>query len=579
MATLDRVPNQTFALGDAAQAVEAAFEDWRANQKIKRLWARDKGLWSGADEDRWLGWLNEVDSQLSRVDRLQLLAADVHNAGFAHALLLGMGGSSLCADVLKHTFGAIEGFPELHVLDSTVPAQIEEFETRIDIKKTLFIVSSKSGGTAEPNALQRYFFGRVRRSAGSAEAGSRFIAITDPGTSLERLARKEQFRHVVHGQPDIGGRYSALSNFGTVPAAIMGLDMPPYLQHAQRMARACGPASSVQNNPGLMLGLIMGSLAGQGRDKLTLITTPGIAALGGWLEQLIAESTGKHGKGIVPIDGETLGTPELYGDDRLFVYLRLAIEPSPALDAAVDRLEQAGQPVVRITLNDRIELGREFFRWEVATAVAGAVMSINPFDQPDVEASKTATRELSARYESRGELAPESPLLSEGGLQLFADPMNADSLGTDPASSTLKDCLRAHLNRLSAKDYFAINAYVAMNEENRRQLQTMRHRVRDAKRVATTLGVGPRFLHSTGQLHKGGPNNGVFVQITSDDARDLAIPDQKNTFGILKRFQAQGDFEVLAERKRRVVRVHLGSDVGAGLTRLNELIDSALANR
>jgi transaldolase/glucose-6-phosphate isomerase len=342
------------------------------------------------------------------------------------------------------------------------------------------------------------------------------------------------------------------------------------------MALSCGSSIAPEKNPGVRLGLTMGVLAQLGRDKLTLIASPGIAALGTWLEQLISESTGKENQGIVPIDGEVLGPPEVYGDDRLFVYLRLATDQSAAQDAALQMLEQAGQPVVRITLEDRIDLGQEFFRWEIATAVAGSVLGINPFNQPDVEASKVATRNLSALYEQSGELPPESPPLAERGLKLFTDSANAEQLGMNTELCTLEGCIRAHLDRLGPGDYFAINAYVEMNDENRQLLQAIRRRVRDAKQVATTLGFGPRFLHSTGQLHKGGPNNGVFLQITSDDAEDLPIPAQKYTFGTLKRFQAQGDFEVLAQRKRRVLRVHLGPDVGAGLESLQELISSAL---
>jgi transaldolase/glucose-6-phosphate isomerase len=571
-----QIAGQSDALGESARAVEAALEDWRVNSKVQRLWSGDTSLWSGTDEDRWLGWLHEIDNQIGRVDHLQSLVEDIRADGFKCVLLLGMGGSSLCAEVMKHTFGAIDGYPELFVLDSTVPTQIRTFENRFELDKTLFIVSSKSGGTIEPNAFKQYFYDRARCILGADKAGSNFIAITDPGTALHELAQADRFRHVLHGVPSIGGRYSALSNFGTVPAAIMGVNLSEFLDRAHAMALSCGSSIAPEKNPGVRLGLAMGVLAQLGRDKLTLIASPGIAALGTWLEQLISESTGKENQGIVPIDGEVLGPPEVYGDDRLFVYLRLATDQSAAQDAALQMLEQAGQPVVRITLEDRIDLGQEFFRWEIATAVAGSVLGINPFNQPDVEASKVATRNLSALYEQSGELPPESPPLAERGLKLFTDSANAEQLGMNTELCTLEGCIRAHLDRLAPKDYFAITAYVAMNDQNQCALQAIRHRIRDAKRVATTLGFGPRFLHSTGQLHKGGPNNGVFLQITSDDAEDLPIPDQKYTFGTLKRFQAQGDFEVLAQRKRRVLRVHLGPDVGAGLESLQEIISSAL---
>ncbi|MFQ5790506.1 MAG: transaldolase, partial [Acidobacteriota bacterium] len=398
----------------------------------------------------------------------------------------------------------------------------------------------------------------------------------DPGTKLHKLAKADRFRTIFHGVASVGGRYSALSNFGMVPAALMGVDIPEFLDRAEIMVHSCASSVPPEVNPGVELGVVLGTLARQGQDKVTLVSSPGIGTLGAWLEQLLAESTGKEGKGLVPVDGEALGTPEVYGDDRVFVYERLATEPDLGQDRAVDVLERAGHPVVRITLEDKPDLGQEFFRWEIATAVAGSVLGIHPFNQPDVEASKAATRKLTAVYEETGELPVESAVLEEAPLSLFADPVNADAISSSARSQDLKGLLAAHLQRLRRGDYFAINAYVEMNEENQQLLQAIRHQVRDAKRVATTLGYGPRFLHSTGQLHKGGPNTGVFLQITSDDAEDLPIPGQKYTFGILKRFQARGDFEVLAARGRRLLRVHLGPDVKAGLARLSELVCAAL---
>jgi hypothetical protein len=368
-----------------------------------------------------------------------------------------------------------------------------------------------------------------------------------------------------------------MSNFGMVPAGIMGVDVPRFLDRTEIMVQSCAAFVPPEVNPGVTLGVIMGTLAQSGRDKLTIIASPAIAALGGWLEQLIAESTGKQGKGIVPVDGERVGPPEVYGDDRLFVYMRLDSAPDREQDDAVAALESAGYPVVRILLEDRIELGQEFFRWEIATAVAGAVLGINPFNQPDVEASKLATRELTSAFEKTGELPAESALLQEHEIGLFTDAANAEAIAAAASARTLEAYLAAHLGRLQSGDYFAVNAYVEMNAQNDSELQALRHAVRDNKRVATTLGYGPRFLHSTGQLHKGGANNGVFLQITSADADDLPIPGQRYTFGILKRFQAQGDFEVLAERKRRALRVHLGPDVHAGLSQLRELVAAALA--
>jgi hypothetical protein len=361
-----------------------------------------------------------------------------------------------------------------------------------------------------------------------------------------------------------------------VPSAIMGVDVPTFLDSTEIMVQSCASVVPPEVNPGVELGLILGTLARQGRDKVTIVTSPAIGSLGAWLEQLIAESTGKEGKGLVPVDGERLGPPDVYGNDRLFVYIRLRPAPDKEQDGAMEALEKAGHPVVRITLEEARDLGQEFFRWEIATAAAGSVLGINPFNQPDVEASKIATRKLTAAYEETGKLPLETPILEEGGVSLFTDPANTKAIASTANSKSLKGYLQAHLERLGSGDYFAINTYVEMNGGNQKELQALRHTVRDRKRVATTLGFGPRFLHSTGQLHKGGPNTGVFLQITSEDAEDLSIPGQKYSFGILKRFQAQGDFEVLAERKRRVLRVHLGPEVKASLTKLRQIVQDLL---
>ncbi|MFQ5599821.1 MAG: bifunctional transaldolase/phosoglucose isomerase [Candidatus Krumholzibacteriia bacterium] len=568
---------KTWSLGDAESDVQRTFADWRASGKVQRLWRGDTSLWSGTDEDQWLGWLGVVEKQQRHGEALQRAVRDARGAGFAHVLVLGMGGSSLCPEVMGRTFGPVPGAPELLVLDSTVPAQVSALRARIDPAKTLFIVASKSGGTTEPNAFKQYFFDEVQKAVGPEKAGSHFIAITDPGTGLDELAKSERFRSILHGVPSIGGRYSALSNFGMAPSALMGVDVAAFLERAGIMVRACAPSVPPEENPGVALGIILGTLALRGRDKVTLVTSPGIASLGAWLEQLLAESTGKQGKGLVPVDGEELGPPDVYGDDRLFVYVRLDGAAAPEQDAAVDALESAGHPVVRVALEQTMDLGQEFFRWEVATAVAGSVLGINAFNQPDVEASKVATRRLTAAYEETGQLPEETPLHREGDLSLFTDGGNAEAIGAAAASGSLEALLAAHLGRIGKDDYFAINAYVEMNADNRDELQAIRHAVRNRHRVATTLGFGPRFLHSTGQLHKGGPNNGVFVQVTSEDAQDLPVPGRKYSFGVLKRFQAQGDFEVLSERERRVLRVHLGPDAPAGLRKLRALVEAISA--
>jgi transaldolase/glucose-6-phosphate isomerase len=561
-----------------AAAVQTSLAEWKTQGKVRRLWGRDASIWSGKDESRWLGWLGITNGQLAHIQRLSRISDVARSAGFSHVLLLGMGGSSLGPDVIRNTFGRIDGFPELLVLDSTDPAQVRACEDAIDLERTLFIVSSKSGATLEPNILTRYFFDRVERLVGATEAGRRFIAITDPGSALQQVAERDGFRRIFYGWPDIGGRYSVLSDFGLVPAAIMGVDVPKFLDRTEEMVCACMPSVPIADNPGVRLGAILGVAANRfGRDKLTIVASPGIRALGAWLEQLVAESTGKDGKGLIPIDREALGLPEIYGQDRLFVYLRLQSAPDVAQDRSVAALERAGHPVVRIALDDPYDLGEEFFRWEIATAVAGSILGIHPFDQPDVEASKIATRKLTADYERDGALPAETPIYTGQGIQLFTDAKNAAALrGAVHRASTLAGYLDAHLRRLRAGDYFAILAYVEMNEAHERVLQAIRHHIRDTRHVATCLEFGPRFLHSTGQAYKGGPNTGVFLQITCDDAVDLAVPGQRYTFGVVKAAQARGDFQVLLDRDRRALRAHLDANVPAALGTLQAAMRAAL---
>jgi transaldolase/glucose-6-phosphate isomerase len=557
---------------DLRKLVDEAAEDWQIGGKVRRLWARDASLWTGSDEGKWLGWLGIIEDQIENKAHLENLAAEIKEAGFRYALLLGMGGSSLCAEVLKKSFGKIDGFPELFVLDSTDPAQIRALESKIDVANTVFIVSSKSGSTLEPNIFKQYFFERVKEEVGAQQAGGRFIAITDPGSPLERVAGEDQFRRVLHGVPSIGGRYSALSDFGMGPASIMGIDAADFLDRAEAMAVACSHCVPIPTNPGVMLGLTLGELARRGRDKVTLVASPGIMDLGAWLEQLLAESTGKQGKGLIPVDREPAGAPQVYGQDRVFAYLRLQAAQDAAQDRFMEQIAAAGQPVIRIDVMDKRNLGQEFFRWEIATAVAGSVLGINAFNQPDVEASKIATRKLTDEYERTGSLPAEQPFFSAGGVSLFSDEANRKALGS---RKDLAEYLRAHLERIGAGDYLALLAYIQMNEAHEQTLSRMRAAVRDHKRVATCAGFGPRFLHSTGQAYKGGPNSGVFLQITANDAVDLPVPGQKYTFGVVKAAQARGDFQVLAERQRRALRVHL-DDVEDGLKTLESAIGEAL---
>jgi len=558
---------------DLQAAVAASLADWQSGNKVARLWQKDASLWTSADEGNWLGWLTIADEQLANLDTLRQLAAEVKKAKFRHVLLLGMGGSSLCPEVLRMTFGKMAGFPELHVLDSTDPVQIKALEKKVDLKKTLCIVSSKSGSTLEPNIFKQYFFERVKKAVGENVVGSRFIAVTDPGSKMQQVAESDKFWKIFAGVPSIGGRYSALSNFGMVPAAAMGLDLGKFLNSTKEMVRACGANSAANANPGVILGTILGVAANHGRDKITIIASPGIHDLGAWLEQLIAESTGKIGKGIIPVDREKLAKPAAYGNDRVFAYLRLAAKPNKAQDAAVAAIEKAGHPVVRITLPNVYALGQEFFRWEIATAVAGSIIGINAFNQPDVEASKIETKKLTSQYEATGSLPAESPFLTTKDGKLFADEKNTAALAV---GKTLGEVLKAHLSRTGEGDYFAVLGYNPMNAENEKALQAVRTAVRDAKKAATCLGFGPRFLHSTGQAYKGGPNSGVFLQITCDDASDLAVPGQKYTFGIVKAAQARGDFAVLAERGRRALRVHVGKNLKSGLQALAKAVAQGL---
>jgi transaldolase/glucose-6-phosphate isomerase len=566
-------------LPDPLQATfPAALRAWDIVRGSARLWARDASLWTGGDEARWLGWLDIAPQQSRRLDELRSFAQRVRAGDFADAVLLGMGGSSLGPEVISTIFASPPGHPRLHVLDSTDPQQVGAVAERVAAQRALYFVSSKSGSTLEPHILMERFWHDAEAATGG-RAGERFIAVTDPGSKLEQLARERGFRAVFHGVPEIGGRYSVLSDFGLAPAAACGVEIAPLLERALAMTLACGAGVAAADNPAVRLGILLGEAARQGRDKLTLVASPPLWDLGAWLEQLIAESTGKQGKAIIPVDGERLAPPDRYGEDRVFVHLRLDGETEPVQEAALQALARAGHPVVTLHLRDRPDLGAEFVRWEIASAVAGSLLGIHPFDQPDVEASKIETRKLTDAYERTGELPREAPLIEDRGIRAYADPRNAAELmsaGQSPPLS-LPSFLASHLGRIHRGDYFAILAYVERCSRHREPLQTLRHRVRDGKRVATCLGFGPRFLHSTGQAYKGGPNTGVFLQITCDDARDLEVPGKRYTFGVVKAAQARGDFQVLAERGRRALRVHLGSDVAAGLAALEEAVAEALS--
>jgi len=569
------IDTQKLALGNSiGKAVDKNTEEWRASAKIRKLWQKDKSVWTNDDENKWLGWLTSAAK--ADIADYEDYAERVKGQAFTDAVVLGMGGSSLGPEVLAETFPKRPGFPKLHVLDSTDPAQVRAMEKSVDLSKTLFIVSSKSGSTTEPNVMKDYFFARVSETIGAAKAGHRFIAVTDPGSSLEKAARKQGFARVFHGDPTIGGRYSVLSPFGLVPAATAGIDVRALIRHTLAMMRSCGADVPPHENPGVQLGLAMGLAGLEGRDKVTILSSKKIADFGAWAEQLIAESTGKDGKGLIPIDGEPLDDIALYRDDRFFIDLRTEGESDVTHDEKLAALEKAGHPVVRIVMKSIDHIGQEFFRFEMATAVAGAVLGINPFNQPDVESAKVKTRELTAAFEKNGALPTEEPAMSSGQVDLYTDEKNAADLRNAGADGDLTSWLKAHLSRVHARDYVALLAYVERNAAHIGALQTMRLAVRDRRHVATCAEFGPRFLHSTGQAYKGGPDSGVFLQITSDDAKDLPVPGQKASFGVIKAAQARGDFDVLTERGRRALRVHLKGDLETGLKALDSAIRQAL---
>jgi transaldolase/glucose-6-phosphate isomerase len=570
--SLDR--QQLKLAGDLTKAIEKSTEEWRASAKIRRLWHKDKSVWTGDDEHKWLGWLNSPAA--ADVADYEDFAQRVKGQKFTDAVVLGMGGSSLGPEVLAETFAKRSGFPKLQVLDSTDPAQVRAMEASIDISKTLFIVSSKSGGTTEPNVMKDYFFDRVTRAIGAAKAGHRFIAVTDPGSSLEKTAKKQGFARIFYGDPTIGGRYSVLSPFGLVPAAAAGIDVRSLIKHTLSMVRSCGADVPPHENPGVQFGLAMGLAGLEGRDKVTISSSKKIADFGAWVEQLIAESTGKDGKGLIPIDGEPLGVPAAYGNDRFFIDLRTEGEEDAAHDEKLAALEQAGHPVVRIVMKSIDHIGQEFFRFEIATAVAGAVLGINPFDQPDVEDAKIKTRELTAAFEKTGALPAEQPVVSTDDADLYTDEYNAAELRKAGADGTLGSWIKAHLSRSHSGDYVALLAYIERDKTFIDTLQKMRLAVRDKRHLATCAEFGPRFLHSTGQAYKGGPDSGVFLQITADDEEDLPVPGQKASFGVIKAAQARGDFDVLTERGRRALRVHLKGGVGPALAALDAAITEAL---
>lgn len=536
-------------LGTLENAVNSRLQQLERTSVIRRIAEKDAGLWksNGSVEkeirDR-LGWLQVADRMEERVPELEALRKELVHSGFTDVLLLGMGGSSLAPEVFRQTFGAPNGALDVHVLDTTDPAAIAALERTIDLKKTVFIVASKSGTTLETLSHYHYFW---ERSGGQ---GRQFLAITDPGTPLASEATARGFLRTFLNPPDIGGRYSALSYFGLVPAALGGVDLKGLLDRAATMTQACSPSVPVAENPGAWLGAVFAEAAAAGRDKITIVAPPALKSFGLWAEQLIAESTGKEGKGLVPVADEPVGAPDVYGNDRLFVRLSLSGGDDPNA-AAFDALSRAGHPVVTLKLNDSLGLGAEFFRWEYAVAVAGTVLGINVFDQPNVQEAKDLTKKV----------------LSEGKLPTVGEGIR----WAGQQGATLEAAIQALLAQVRAGDYVALLAYIAPNPEHDSALNAIRLAVRDKHRVATTVGCGPRYLHSTGQLHKGGPNTGVFLEIVGDDPHDITIPGEKVTFGMLKQAQALGDFQALRNHGRRVLRIQV-RDVAPGLVKIGQAV-------
>ena len=548
-------------------AVKEQIAAWESDNKIHRIWEKDASVWTGDDEAKWLGWLTIAEEEASGTQKYKDLHADIEVDGFTDVLLMGMGGSSLCPEVLAMTFGK----KNFHILDSTVPVQVKAVEEKLDLAKTLFIVASKSGSTLEPNCFKQYFFDRVSQI--SDDPGKQFVAITDPGSKMEQIAKDDGFRHIFYGRPEIGGRFSALSAFGLTAAAAMGLDVDISLSRAADMAELC-KRRNPKENPGALLGLVLGICHSAGRDKITIFTSPDVYDLGAWLEQLIAESTGKNGVAIIPVDREPIIDAENYYSDRVFVHVGVKNSATDEnLYQRLEDIERAGHPLIRIELESLYHLSQEFFRWEFATAVAGSLMGINPFNQPDVESAKIEAKKITEEYERTGSLPQEKSFFESDGIALFTDDLNLKELDRIVGNDrSLDSYLKAHVTQLGSNDYFALLAYIEMNPENEKALQAIREKVLNKELNATCLGFGPRFLHSTGQAYKGGANNGVCLQITSDDAADLPVPGQKFTFGVVKAAQARGDFQVLLDRERRALRLHITGSIKEGLKKIKEAI-------
>jgi transaldolase/glucose-6-phosphate isomerase len=570
----DKAGRQTASPGTLKAEYGATLASLDARQFGRRLYARDPLLWTadpkqGAAISNRLGWLHSMCDFAGKVEEIVGFAGEIRDAGIQHIVLLGMGGSSLCPEVARETFGAVPGWPRLLVLDNTDPAAVLDVESQIAIQQTLFIVASKSGTTTETSSFYRYFYHRLEES-GETAPGKHFVAITDPGTSLVEEARSKGFRRVFENPADIGGRYSALSYFGLLPMALAGIEIRRVLEHAVCMHQSCAAAVPAAANPGVCLGTLLGLSERRGRDKLTLSFSPSMRQFGAWAEQLLAESTGKEGRGLVPIIGEDLAKPEAYGNDRIFIHVDLKDEPDPRIEKKLKLLEEAGHPVARIAMMDKFALGAEFVRWEIATAAAGAVIGVNPFDEPNVSESKRNTSDLLREWKSSGTFQEGLPVIADDRFKIYG-PESAPWLFEGNRES-VQEFVAAFLRLARDSDYVALLPYFLSTPSRDKKLQDLRLAVRDQVHVATTVGYGPRYLHSTGQLHKGGPDRGIFILMTSVAARDLPIPGEDYGFAVLQRAQALGDFRSLGAKGKRVIRIHLGAAVDKGLRLLGEML-------
>ncbi|MEA1977576.1 MAG: glucose-6-phosphate isomerase [Chloroflexota bacterium] len=567
-----------FELGGNSDALEQGLAVIQEQDILKRIWKHDHTVWKSEPDEitNRLGWLHVPGEMKEVVPELKRFTDEIRESGFQYVVLLGMGGSSLAPDVFQTTFGSADRYPELFVLDSTDPGAIQNLIEKIDLAKTLFIVSTKSGSTVETLSLNKFMYTKIADAVGVDQAGMHFVAVTDPGSNLEKLAKKARFRRIFLNNPDIGGRYSALSYFGMVPAALIGMDIDTLLDRALSVARASSEDVTVKENPAAKLGVALGELAKAGRDKLTFVISQEMESFGGWIEQLMAESTGKEGKGILPVVGEKLAAPKTYGDDRVFVWLHLKDDNSFA--RAFESLVEAGHPVIEIILGDAYDIGGQFFLWEMATAIAGQRLDINPFDQPNVESAKVKAREMMAAYQEQGQLPAEEPLIEVDGIKVYAIAPDINFPIEVEGGPSLKEIFNGFLGAADPGAYFTVQAYLPDTEETYQALSALRHGMRDRTGFATTFGYGPRFLHSTGQMHKGDGSNGLFIQITSEKPADLAIPDKAGddkssiSFGVLIQAQALGDRRALQEEGRKVIRFHLDGDVQGGLQKLSEAL-------